>query len=167
MYSKYLALLLVAFKVAYAAPTLSGRSTSLGSGGCSPSYPGGFGISVINDGQVQGPLAKRQAPGNPSAGSKPLTVYLENGILKDSQGRQGYIADNYQFQFDAPPQATPYATSGFSVCPDSTIGLNGSNVFYQCASGNFSNIYDRSWAPHCQPIHLRVVEQGSDSAQHF
>ncbi|RPB27248.1 hypothetical protein L211DRAFT_780497, partial [Terfezia boudieri ATCC MYA-4762] len=88
-----------------------------------------------------------------------LNVYLENGILKDSQGRQGYIADNYQFQFDAPPQATPYATSGFFTCADGTIGLNGSNIFYQCASGNFSNIYDRAWAPQCEPIKLKITAQ--------
>ena len=48
MYSKYLALLLVAIQVAYAAPaTLSGRYTSSGLGDCSPSYPGGFSISVV------------------------------------------------------------------------------------------------------------------------
>ena len=104
-------------------------------------------LSQIADGQVQNApfaqdvgtfsqtnLARRQAPG--STGRKPLTVYLDNGILKDSQGRQGYIADNFQFQFDAPPQATAYVTSGFSVCPDGTISLRGSNIFYQCPSGD-------------------------------
>lgn len=41
MFSKYLALVLVALQVAYAAPT-----TGTSQAGCSPSYPGGFGISV-------------------------------------------------------------------------------------------------------------------------
>ncbi|KAF8463069.1 hypothetical protein BDZ91DRAFT_698587 [Kalaharituber pfeilii] len=102
-------------------------------------------LNQIPDGQVQ------------NAGSKSLSVTLKNGVLRDSQGRQGYIADNYQFQFDAPPQPTPYATSGFSVCEDGTLALNGSNVFYQCRSGNFSNLYDRAWAPQCEPVHLTIV----------
>ena len=31
---------------------------------------------------------------------------LNKGTLKDNLGRIGYIADNYQFQFDGPPQAS-------------------------------------------------------------
>ena len=95
-------------------------------------------VGQIADGQIIVPArrVRRQAPGNPSAGSKPLTVYLENGVLRDSQGRQGYIADNYQFQFDAPPQITPYAVSGFAACSDGNLSLNGSPVFYQCRSGD-------------------------------
>ncbi|KAI5806817.1 hypothetical protein DFH27DRAFT_479918 [Peziza echinospora] len=134
-------------------------------------------LSQIPDGQVQN-IVRRQAPGNPSAGSAPLSVHLENGILRDSQGRQGYIADNYQFQFDAPPQATPYATSGFSACSDGNLALNGESTFYQCRSGDctypnpppaspfpsanscattVSNIYDRKWAEHCEPVHLSIL----------
>jgi hypothetical protein len=32
---------------------------------------------------------------------------LSKGTLKDNLGRIGYIADNYQFQFDGPPQVSP------------------------------------------------------------
>ncbi|KAK3174628.1 hypothetical protein OEA41_001874 [Lepraria neglecta] len=34
-----------------------------------------------------------------------LAITLENNILKDAQGRTGYIASNFQFQFDGPPQS--------------------------------------------------------------
>lgn len=52
MFSKYLALLLVAIQVTYAAPTLSSRQSqpaaaAAAAAGCSPSYPSGFGISVV------------------------------------------------------------------------------------------------------------------------
>ncbi|KAL8907003.1 MAG: hypothetical protein Q9207_001689 [Kuettlingeria erythrocarpa] len=87
-----------------------------------------------------------------------LTLTLADGVLKDGQGRTGYIADNYQFQFDAPPQAGAIYTSGFSVCSNGTLALGGSNVFYQCLSGNFYNLYDRSWAPQCSAITINLLQ---------
>ncbi|KAL8750237.1 MAG: hypothetical protein Q9184_006494 [Pyrenodesmia sp. 2 TL-2023] len=87
-----------------------------------------------------------------------LTLTLADGILKDAQGRTGYIAANYQFQFDAPPQSGAIYTSGFSACSNGTLALGGSNVFYQCLSGTFYNLYDRSWAPQCSPITINLLQ---------
>lgn len=86
-----------------------------------------------------------------------LAITLADGVLKDAQGRTGYIASNFQFQFDAPPQAGAIYTSGFTACGNSTLALGGSNVFYQCLSGDFYNLYDRSWAPQCSPITIDLL----------
>lgn len=87
-----------------------------------------------------------------------LGLTLDNGVLKDAFGRTGYIASNYQFQFDAPPQAGAIYTSGFTTCANGTLALGGSNVFYQCLSGNFYNLYDRSWAAQCSPVTISTIE---------
>lgn len=86
-----------------------------------------------------------------------LALTLNNGVLKDSHGRTGYIASNFQFQFDEPPQAGAIITAGFSVCANGSLALGGSNVFYQCLSGNFFNLYDRNWAPQCSPVTINSL----------
>jgi hypothetical protein len=86
-----------------------------------------------------------------------LEMSLSNGILTDSDGRTGYIAANYQFQFDKPPQAGAIFTAGFSVCANGSLALGGSNVFWQCLSGNFYNLYDRDWAAQCSPITIESL----------
>ena len=143
-------------------------------------------VSQITDGQPQAPRVARTAlsqksDGQPqaptssvsTAGASPtqrdavmaackspntLSLTLNNGILKDSQGRTGYIADNYQFQFDAPPQAGALITAGFSVCGNGSLALGGSNIFYQCLSGSFYNIYNINWAPQCEPVIVNTLE---------
>jgi len=87
-----------------------------------------------------------------------LALTLKNGILKDSHGRTGYIASNFQFQFDDPPQAGARITAGFSVCGNGSLALGGSNVFYKCLSGNFFNLYDRNWAPQCSPVTISTLD---------
>lgn len=68
--------------------------------GCSPSTAGTFQITVVNvTTNAKRDLAKRDA----------LTLTLQNGLLKDALGRTGYIAANYQFQFDGPPQVCQLA----------------------------------------------------------
>lgn len=79
---------------------------------------------------------------------------LTDSVLKDQAGRTGYIAANYQFQFDAPPQAGAIYTSGFSYCSNGSIALGGSAIFYQCLSGSFYNLYDRNWAEHCNAVYF-------------
>jgi len=86
-----------------------------------------------------------------------LTLTLANGILKDAEGRTGYIASNFQFQFDGPPQAGAIYTSGFSLCSNQSLALGGSAIWYQCLSGGFYNLYDRSWAPQCAPIYIEAM----------
>lgn len=86
-----------------------------------------------------------------------LELTLSDGVLKDAQGRTGYIASNFQFQFDAPPQAGAIYTSGFSICSNGSLALGGSNIFYQCLSGNFYNLYDRYWAAQCSPVTIQTL----------
>lgn len=86
-----------------------------------------------------------------------LAITLEDGILKDQKGRTGYIAANYQFQFDGPPQAGALYTSGFTLCNNGSLALGGSNVFYQCLSGDFYNLYDRYWAAQCSPVTINPI----------
>ncbi|ETN44876.1 uncharacterized protein HMPREF1541_09751 [Cyphellophora europaea CBS 101466] len=87
-----------------------------------------------------------------------LQLQLSDGILTDAYARTGYIASNYQFQFDAPPQAEALFTSGWSVCGNGSLALGGSTVFWQCLSGDFYNLYDRWWASQCSEVVIRVVE---------
>lgn len=93
-----------------------------------------------------------------------LTINLDGGILKDSQGRIGYIASNRQFQFDGPPQAGAIYTSGFSVCGNGTLALGGSAIWYSCLSGSFSNLYDQSQGAQCSQIYIQAIGGGSSSA---
>lgn len=85
-----------------------------------------------------------------------LSLTLNNGILKDAYGRTGYIASNYQFQFDDPPQAGAIYTSGFTVCKNGTLSLGDSSIWWQCRSGGFYNLYDRNWAPQCNAIYIQT-----------
>ncbi|KAI4269097.1 MAG: hypothetical protein L6R38_007595 [Xanthoria sp. 2 TBL-2021] len=141
-------------------------------------------VSQIGDAQPQAPSTAASPP-SPSAPSTPqrpassdppqsstdsgvtmvacesegtLAITLADGVLKDAQGRTGYIASNFQFQFDSPPQNGAIYTTGFSACGNGTLALGGSNVFYQCLSGDFYNLYDRSWAPQCSPITINLLQ---------
>lgn len=77
--------------------------------------------------------------------------------MKDAKGRTGYIAANYQFQFDGPPQTGAIFTAGWSVCGNSSLSLGSDSIFYQCLSGNFYNLYNEDWAPQCSPIYIQAV----------
>ncbi|PTB65586.1 cell wall protein [Trichoderma citrinoviride] len=125
---------------------------------CAPSFNGQFQVTVAKTNKRD--LEKRDCS-NPNA----LLLTLNNGILKDAKGRTGYIASNFQWQFDNPPQANALVTSGFSAC-DNALGLKGSTTFWQCLSGDFYNLYDRNWAPQCQPVELVILPCGGSSAGH-
>jgi hypothetical protein len=90
-----------------------------------------------------------------------LTVTLTNGVLTDAEGRTGYIAANYQFQFDSPPQTGAIYTGGFSIFPNTSLALGSSAVFYECASGGFSNLYSTNWASQCNAILIDILPCGS------
>ncbi|KAH6674686.1 putative cell wall manno protein PIR3, partial [Halenospora varia] len=152
--------------VAYAAP--QGVTQSIAPqvsppAGCSTSYSGEFQIQVVNfTASAKRDLASRQTS---CGASGTLTIRsLTNGALTDSQGRTGYIAANYQFQFDAPPQTGAIYTSGFSACNNGSLALGGSAVFYQCYSSGFYNLYDRYWAAQCSPILLEILPCSGSSA---
>jgi len=126
--------------------------------GCAASYSGDFEITAVNSTVVKRDISKRTCGAEGS-----LTISLADGILKDAQARTGYIASNYQFQFDGPPQAGAIYTAGFSVCGNGSLALGGSTVFYECLSGDFYNLYDRSWAAQCEPILIVALPCGASS----
>jgi hypothetical protein len=94
-----------------------------------------------------------------------LIVTLNNGVLTDDQGRQGYVASNDQLQFNSPVQTNAIATSGFSVCANNSLALSGSAIWYQCLSGDFYNLYDKSIGAQCGPVYIyALAASGSSSA---
>ncbi|KAH7027930.1 uncharacterized protein B0I36DRAFT_385853 [Microdochium trichocladiopsis] len=122
--------------------------------GCSTSYDGTFEITI-----GQAPSAKRDLEERATCGSTAgsLIVSLKNGNLLDAQKRTGYIAANYQFQFDGPAQTGAIYTSGFSVCQDNSLALGSSKTWYRCLSGDFYNLYDRNWAPQCEKVSILIM----------
>jgi len=128
--------------------------------GCSPSTQGSFQISTVN--VTNSRPSKRDLQARQLAGT--LTLTLQNGILRDQANRIGYIASNYQFQFDAPVQAGAREQSGFSLCSNQTLALGSSAIWYSCNSGGFNNLYSRSIGAQCVPIYFQTVRQGSGGA---
>ncbi|CAB4256060.1 similar to Saccharomyces cerevisiae YJL158C CIS3 Mannose-containing glycoprotein constituent of the cell wall [Maudiozyma barnettii] len=88
-----------------------------------------------------------------------LALSLKEGVLTDNKGRVGSIVSNRQFQFDGPPpQAGAIYAAGWAITEEGNLALGDQDVFYQCLSGDFYNLYDESIADQCSPIHLEVVE---------
>jgi len=138
------------------APTITATAATEKSDG-QPNAP--TGVTQKSDGQP----AATQAPSNVQMvackSNSTLELTIENGVLYDGLRRQGYIASNYQFQFDAgAPQAGAIITAGFSLCSNGTLALGGSAIFWQCLSGTFYNLYDRDWAVQCEPVFLTALD---------
>lgn len=131
--------------------------------GCTKSFDGKFEITVAepstNGKRSLGQLEKRAECGANGV----LVMSLDDGVTLDDKDRVGYIASNFQFQFDKPPQAGAIFTSGFSVCDDNTLALGDSKVFYRCLSGDFYNLYNKNWAAQCEPVHIVAMPCGSGS----
>lgn len=88
-----------------------------------------------------------------------LQMQLEDGILRDSNNRIGSIVGGRQFQFDGPsPQYGAIFAAGWSITEKGQLALGNSTKFYQCASGEFYNLYDEPIAFQCNPVTLDVVE---------
>jgi len=129
--------------------------------GCESSASGTFQITTVNVTSARKrDLSARQLSGV-------LTLSLEDGDLLDQAGRTGYIASNYQFQFDSPVQAGARETTGFSLCSNMTLALDDSAIWYQCLSGDFYNLYSQSLGEQCVPIYIQAVmaEGGSGATQ--
>jgi hypothetical protein len=132
--------------------------------GCQASSSGSFNIQTVNVTRS----TKRELSTRQLAGA--LTLTLKDGILRDQAGRQGYIASNYQFQFDQPLQAGARESTGFSVCGNGSLALSAPNraapaVWYQCLSGTFYNLYSQSTGAQCIPIYITAVMQGGGASQ--
>lgn len=127
-------------------------------------------ISQISDGQIQATTATTSSP-EPTGPTtfenlpescltdKSLAITLKDSILTDSAGRIGAIVSNRQFQFDGPPpQAGSIYAAGWSITEEGNLALGEKDVFYQCLSGSFYNLYDESIGVQCTPIHLGIVD---------
>lgn len=125
--------------------------------GCAPSFDGKFEISIL---ELGNPTKRSEQQARQCHGEGTLVSQLTDGVLTDAHGRTGYIASNFQFQFDGPPQAGAIYTAGFSVCNNGSLAFGGSTVFYQCRSGDFQNLYDRWWAEQCSPAEILVIPCG-------
>ncbi|KAM9921652.1 hypothetical protein OXX59_006363, partial [Metschnikowia pulcherrima] len=117
----------------------------------------------VSDGQVQATGSAEDAgtEGFPVACSteNSLSMVLKGSELKDSKGRIGAIVANRQFQFDGPPpQAGSIYAAGWSVTQDGYLAIGDNDVFYQCQSGDFYNLYDENVAAQCAPVHLEVID---------
>ncbi|EGU79142.1 hypothetical protein FOPG_07684 [Fusarium oxysporum f. sp. conglutinans race 2 54008] len=123
--------------------------------GCTTSYDGQFEVTIFKPGNEKRDVTERSCNGEGV-----LVLNLKDGVLKDAQGRTGYISDSYQFQFDKPAQAGAIYTSGFSVCSNGTLAFGPSAIFWQCQSGDFYNLYDRNWAEQCEPVEFGVMPCG-------
>ena len=145
------------------------------------------GVSQIGDGQIQatktGSTTPSQPPMNNSTIPVPnnnatlpvnakdpvraesckvdgtLEMNLKGGILTEGKGRIGSIVANRQFQFDGPPpQAGAIFAAGWSLTPEGNLAIGDNDVFYQCLSGNFYNLYDQHIGSQCTPVHLSAID---------
>ncbi|SCU87540.1 LADA_0E04610g1_1 [Lachancea dasiensis] len=126
--------------------------------------------SQITDGQIQATTSSSTSPASSSDADAfvkavsckadgSLSMTLEKSVLKDSKGRIGSIVANRQFQFDGPPpQAGAIYAAGWSITPEGNLAVGEHDVFYQCLSGTFYNLYDESIGAQCSPVHLEVIE---------
>ena len=121
-------------------------------------------VSQIHDGQAQASGTSPVPTGKPvtltsckSDGT--LELVIKGGVLTDAKGRIGSIVSNRQFQFDGPPpQAGAIYAKGWSISPEGNLALGSSDVFYQCLSGNFYNLYDQDIGHQCSPVHLAAID---------
>ncbi|KAI9655660.1 MAG: hypothetical protein M1831_004812 [Alyxoria varia] len=126
--------------------------------GCSSSYPNTFYISTVKP-SGDAKMVKRQSPN--------LAITLENGILRDQDGNQGYVASNKQFQFvdgesDRPQAGTIYS-SGFSICQNNSLALGPTTTFQSCNSGEFDNLYYGYDAEQCEDVLINAIDTGDSS----
>ncbi|CCK69223.1 uncharacterized protein KNAG_0C01100 [Huiozyma naganishii CBS 8797] len=115
------------------------------------------GAQQVADGQVQ---AKSPAGvlANTCNSDSTLKMTLKKGELVDSKGRIGSIVANRQFQFDGPPpQAGAIYAAGWSITPAGNLALGDQDVFYQCLSGDFYNLYDKHIGSVCNPVYLQAL----------
>lgn len=88
-----------------------------------------------------------------------LQMTLQDTILRDSNNRIGSIVSGHQFQFDGPvPQHGAIYAAGWYITEHAQLALGNSTEFYQCASGDFYNLYHEPIGLQCNPVVLDVVE---------
>ncbi|EAT82470.2 hypothetical protein HBI56_088860 [Parastagonospora nodorum] len=120
--------------------------------GCEPNANGNFTIGTL---KVHHATEKRESASEAADGA--LVCNLEDGILRDRDGRTGSVVANRQFQFDGPPQAGAIYTGGFSICSNGSLAIGGSTRWWQCSSGGFYNLYDEWIGDQCEEIRIQVT----------
>merc|ERR1712029_574081 len=121
---------------ALASATPMPQASSSATADCSSSYDGEFMIQVVNvTSSAKRSVQKRQ--------DKVLTMTLQDG---------------------APPQANALETSGFSICSNGSLALDGTAIWYQCLSGDFYNLYDENDAAQCSPVYINAIGGGSSAS---
>jgi hypothetical protein len=151
--------------LAFAASALATPMPQAGApSGCVATSDEKFNIKTVDQSTSKRDLQRRQLDGT-------LTISLKDGILKDQAGRQGYIASNYQFQFDPEPQPNSKQNQGFSLCSNNTLALSGGiprpfgdTTFWQCLSGDFYNLYSDSQGMQCIKIYIEAVMAASSGS---
>ena len=134
------------------------------SSGLSPPYPTGLNTTNSTAATAASPTSSNNTSSDRGTvmvaclKNGTLQLTLSDSILLDAHGRTGYIASNFQFQFDNPPQSEALFTSGWGACDDGTLSLGGAKRFWRCRSGGFYNLYDRWWAAQCSEVEIRVVK---------
>lgn len=97
--------------------------------GCENSRSGTFTITIVNVTNAAPTPSKRDLNDiHRRQKSGVLTLTLNGGILTDQANRTGYIASNFQFQFDGPPQNGAIYTGGFSLCSNGSLALGGNAI---------------------------------------
>ena len=74
--------------------------------------------------------------------------YNSNGI--------GYISANQSLQFDHTPPIDAVYTAGFSSCPNGSLALGNSTIFYQCFDGNLGDFFDTAVSSTYQAITILI-----------
>jgi hypothetical protein len=151
--------------LAFAASALATPMPQAGApSGCVATSDQMFNIKTVDQSTSKRDLQRRQLDGT-------LTISLKDGILKDQAGRQGYIASNYQFQFDPEPQPNSKQNGGFALCSNNTLALSGGiprpfgdTTFWQCLSGDFYNLYSDSQGMQCIKIYIEAVMAASSGS---
>lgn len=125
---------------------------------CASTSNGVYNMQTVNmTSSSKRDMQKRQTSGA-------LVWSISDGIVRDAAGRKGYIAENYQFQFDNEVQAGAKETGGFEICSNNSLAVAGSTIFYQCRSGEFYNLYSQSISAQCIPIHIQALYVGPYSS---
>lgn len=154
--------------------TFSGFTTTLASTDATPTTTLSSTVTdsaaTSTDGTTTGPLSSSTTASTcaatatltPNANSckndGTLSLTLNDGVLTDGKGRIGSIVSNRQFQFDGPPpQAGAIYAAGWSITKDGNLALGEQDIFYQCLSGTFYNLYDQKVAEQCSSVYLQVV----------
>ncbi|KAK4694346.1 hypothetical protein P7C71_g3217, partial [Lecanoromycetidae sp. Uapishka_2] len=99
---------------------------------------------------------------NAECNTNPIVSLTTGGVLTDQSNRRGEVVANQQFQFDVILQSGRKYDDGFSICTysDGAVRLQhqGSDSFYSCLSGGFSNLYDSSIGNQCTAIYINIVQ---------